>query len=72
MTEITWDGYLPLRRYAIFTDVIRGNYAIVIKGDDINTADKWGGFVSWLGGVRQEELRAVCKPNVRANRGTTA
>ena len=23
---IKWDGFLPVRRYAIFNDVIRGNY----------------------------------------------
>lgn len=41
-----------IRRYAIFTDVIRGYYVIVVKGGDINRAEKWGGFISWLGGVK--------------------
>ena len=48
---------LPVRRYAIFSDV-RGNYTIVVRGEqDIKTAPKWGGFVSWLGGVKQPVLR---------------
>ena len=63
MKTIVWDGYLPVRRYAIFSDILRGNYAIVVRGDDIDRAEKWGGFVSWLGGVRQAEARALCKPN---------
>ena len=54
---IKWDGILPVRRYAIFNDVIRGNYMIVVKGDDINTAEKWGGFISWVGGVRSAEKK---------------
>ena len=49
---------LPVRRYAIFSDVIRGEYAIVVKGeDDIRTAPKWGGFVSWMGGVKEATTR---------------
>ena len=43
------------RRYAIFNDMIRGDYAIVVVGDDIETAPMWGGFVSWLGGVRYSD-----------------
>jgi len=60
-----WDGHLPIRRYAIFSDILRGDYAIVVKGDDISRAEKWGGFVSWLGGVRPPTTRAVCIPNVK-------
>ena len=48
---------IPVRRYAIFTDIIRGNYAIVVRGDDIERAPKWGGFVSWLGGVKEATTR---------------
>ena len=52
-----WDGTLPERRYAIFSDILRGNYAIVVKGKDIKKAERWGGFVSWLGGVKEETTR---------------
>ena len=62
MGAIIWDGHLPTRRYAIFHDILRGDYAIVVRGDDISRAEKWGGFVSWLGPVRPEETRAVRKP----------
>jgi hypothetical protein len=48
---------LPVRRYAIFTDTIRGDYAIVVRGDDIERAPKWGGFVCWLGGVKLATTR---------------
>lgn len=58
---IKWDGVLPVRRYAIFNDIVRGNYMIVVKGDDIDRAEKWGGFVSWLGGVKPAEKRNLCK-----------
>ena len=63
MRMVVWDGYLPTRRYAIFSDILRGDYAIVVQGDDIDRAEKWGGFVSWLGGVRPAETRLVRKPN---------
>lgn len=43
---------LPARRYAIFTDLLRGQYAIVVRGDDIPRAPLWGGFVGWLGGIK--------------------
>ena len=59
MNASGWDGRLPLRRYAIFSDILCGEYAIVVKGDDIARAEKWGGFVSWLGGVRPAETRVV-------------
>lgn len=41
-----------MKRYAIFTDVIRGDYMIIVRDADINYAEKWAGFVSWFGGVR--------------------
>ncbi len=59
MSKIRWNGKLPIRRQAIFRDVIRGNYAIVVRGDDIERADKWGNFVSWLGGVKPATTRKV-------------
>lgn len=40
------------RRYAIFTSLLYGDYTIVVRGADIETAPKWGGFVSWLGGLK--------------------
>jgi hypothetical protein len=45
---------LPKRRYAIFSDIIHGEYAIVVKEDDIEYAEKWGAFVSWLGPIRDK------------------
>lgn len=54
-----WNGKLTVRRYAIFSDLIQGEYAIVVRGDDIARAEKWGGFVAWLGEVRPAETRTV-------------
>jgi hypothetical protein len=54
-----WDGKLPKRRYAIFTDILRGEYMIVITGRDLDYAEKWGGFVRWVGGIKPAETRAV-------------
>ena len=65
---VVWDGYLPLRRYAIFHDLLRGDYAIVVKGEDIGRAEKWGGFVSWLGGARPPTIRAIRVHNVEVSR----
>jgi hypothetical protein len=59
MATIKWDGNLQARRYAIFTDILRGPYAVVIKGDDIPRAEKWGGFLAWLGGIRPAEKRGT-------------
>jgi hypothetical protein len=56
-----WDGKLSRRRYAIFNHLIYGDYVIVVREDDIERAPRWGGFVSWLGGERPAETRAVCK-----------
>ena len=42
---IKWSGFLPERRYAIFTDIIHGEYMIVVKGNDMITAPNWGGFI---------------------------
>lgn len=57
--KISWNGKLPVRRYAIFTDIIRGHYMIVINGDDIARAEKWGGFVTWVGGTKDAESRKI-------------
>ncbi|NCC62615.1 MAG: hypothetical protein EOM12_17140 [Verrucomicrobiae bacterium] len=59
VTRIAWDGTLPVRRYAIFNSILYGDYAIVIKGDDIDRAEKWGGFVSWLGGTKEAIKRKI-------------
>ena len=49
---------LPIRRYAIFNDIIRGQYTVVVKGErDLETAPRWGGFVGWLGGVKEATIR---------------
>ena len=60
---INWDGTLPIRRYAIFRNTLGVDYAIVVTGEDISRAESWGGFVSWLGGVRRAETRGVSVPN---------
>ena len=52
MKLINWDGTLPIRRYAIFRNIFQSDYTIVIKGKDLESAEKWGGFVSWLGAVK--------------------
>ena len=54
-----WDGKIPERRYAMFTDILRGDYIIMVTGNDIITAPKWGNFVKWIGGVRPAETRKV-------------
>ena len=54
----SWDGFIPERRYAIFNDIITGDYMIVVKGNDILTASKWGGFIKWVGSVRPSETRS--------------
>lgn len=51
--------HIPERRYAIYRDVMRGDYAIVVSGPDMLTAPSWGGFVGWLGGVKPSEIRFV-------------
>lgn len=43
---------LPVRRYAIFNDILRGDYTVVVRGADIAKAPAWGGFVAWLGDVK--------------------
>lgn len=35
-----WNGELPIRRYAIFTDARRGCYMIVVRARDIHSAEK--------------------------------
>jgi hypothetical protein len=54
-----------VRRYAIFTDTIRGDYTIVVRDGDIARAEKWGGFVSWLGDVKPAETRTTCKQEAK-------
>jgi hypothetical protein len=51
---------LPRRRYAIFSDGLYGQYAIVVRGDDIERAPRWGGFVAWLGGEKEATCRSCC------------
>lgn len=57
--KIKWNGFLPRRRYAIFNTILHGDYMIVVKEDDIERAEKWGGFVRWIGGIRKSEKRRV-------------
>ena len=52
---------MPIRRYAIFTDILRGEYLIVVYGEDIERAPKWGGFVRWFGGEKAAETRTLKK-----------
>lgn len=68
MKKIVWDGQLPIRRYAIFNDILRGDYVTVVKDGDIERAEKWGGFVSWLGGVKPAETRDLHNPGVSIKR----
>ena len=56
-----WNGLIPERRYAIFSDLLRGDYMIVVKGNDLITAPKWGGFIKWVGGIRPSETRKLSK-----------
>ena len=54
-----WNGFIPEKRYVIFNDILRGDYMLVVTGNDILTAPKWGGFVKWVGNVRPSETRKV-------------
>jgi len=58
---MNWDGTLPIRRYAIFRNIFGQDYSIAIKGKDLATAEKWGGFVGWLGAVKPAGTRSVCR-----------
>ena len=51
--HLTYKIELPIRRYAIFEDLLCGKYTVVVRGADMATAPMWGGFVSWLGGVKE-------------------
>jgi hypothetical protein len=44
-----------VKRYAIFNSLLYGDYMIIVRGNDIHTAEKWGGFVSWVGGIKQDK-----------------
>ena len=44
---------IPERRYAMFADLIGGNYLLAVKGKDILTAPKWCGFVKLIGGIKK-------------------
>jgi len=59
MNHEKWDGTLPRRRYAIFKGLFCGDYAIVVRGKDLETAPRWGGFVCWLGGIHPAEKRDI-------------
>lgn len=58
-----WNGIIPKRRYAFFSSILapEGMVLTVIQGDDIEKAEKWGGFVSWYGPERPAEKRNVAK-----------
>lgn len=61
---VHWNGILPIRRYAIFNDLLYGNYTTVVCGEfDLAHAEKWGGFVRWLGGIHPAEQKTIKKPN---------
>lgn len=49
---------LPRRRYALFSSILRGDYLVVIKEADFDTAEKWGDFVRWFGGVKDPVVRS--------------
>lgn len=50
---------IPERRYALFEDLIYGRYALVLTGNDMVTAPKWGNFIKWIGPVKPEEIRKI-------------
>lgn len=50
-----WDGYLPRRRIAVFHDCFFKESAVLVTGDDIERAEKWGGFIKWFGPERPEQ-----------------
>jgi hypothetical protein len=54
-----WNGFLPERRYALFSDILRGDYITVITDANILTAPSWHGFVKWIGGIRPSETRKI-------------
>jgi len=54
-----WNGQIPKRRYAIFSNTITGEYMIVVTEKDIERADQWGGFVKWIGKIREAETRKI-------------
>ena len=60
---VTYKIELPIRRYAIF-EYLHGKYTVVVRGADIATAPMWGGFVGWLGGVKEAVSRSgkITKP----------
>lgn len=44
---------------------------VVVTGNDINHAEKWGGFVSWIGGIKAEEFRLTPLPNAKMAQETS-
>jgi hypothetical protein len=65
---MNWVGNLPRRRYAFFRSVFAPNpeglYLIVVRGADIERAEKWGGFVKWCGGEHKQETRETKKRSI--------
>ena len=63
--NMNWDGNIPRRRYAFFRSMfassLDGVYLVVVQGDDIERAEKWGDFVAWCGSERKPETRNVRK-----------
>ncbi len=57
--KFRWDGKLSERRYAMFGDVVYGDHIIMVTGNDMITAPKWGNFIKWIGKVRPAETRNV-------------
>lgn len=62
-----WDGTLPVRRYAIFVNHLYQQYMIVVRGDDVHTAERWGGFVRWVGGVKEVVKRKLDRRRTSSN-----
>lgn len=50
---------IPARRYALFENIFGQQYMVVLKGQDMETAPRWGGFVKWVGAVRPAETRGA-------------
>jgi hypothetical protein len=56
-----WDGSIPERRYAIFSDTLGGLHLAVVTGEDLCGAENSSNFIQWVGGLRPAEKRDINK-----------
>ena len=46
---------VEIKRYALFSNFpMPGMCMVIIRGNNTNTAQSWGGFISWVGGIKYE------------------